>query len=307
MPVVSVINYKGGVGKTTLTANIGADLANRGKKVLMIDLDPQANLTFSFIPVDDPAYREGNTIKNWYDAFIDKEEILSLENLIIKPRRIRRSLKGTMDLICSHLSLINVDLELAVKLGGASQRQQRNNYLKVHSLLKNGLDKLLNQEQKPYDVVLIDCPPNFNVVTRNALVASNYYIVPAKPDYLSTLGIEQLNKHAEELVQEYNLFVEKDPDDCFVPISPELNGIIFTMVGIRNGGAISAQQQFITHVERTGLPIFKTVIRENKTIYADAPQYGVPVAVQRAAGETYSNIRLELEQLTDEFCRKVGL
>jgi chromosome partitioning protein len=164
----------------------------------------------------------------------------------------------------------------------------------------------LSQESSKYDVVIIDCPPNFNIVTRNALVASDYYLVPAKPDYLSTLGIEQLNKHVGELVTEYNMFVERELDD-FEIISPKLLGIIFTMVGLRNGGPISAQQQFIAQVQRTGLPIFNTVVRENKTIYADAPEYGIPVVIQRGSGETYASVRKELQQLADEFCRKVGL
>ncbi|AHF07014.1 ParA family protein [Desulfitobacterium metallireducens] len=306
MPIVSVINYKGGVGKTTLTANIGAELAYRGKKVLLIDLDPQSNLTFSFIPVDDPSYQEGGTIKTWFDAFIDREEIIGLGDLIVRPRTIGRTLSGTLDLICSHLGLINVDLEFAVKLGGASQRQQRNNFIKVYSLLQKGLQTLLAEGHTKYDIVLIDCPPNFNIVTRNALVASDFYLVPAKPDYLSTLGIEQLNKHVEDLVSEYNSYIEKDPEG-YSTIAPELLGIVFTMIGLRNGQPISAQEHYISNIRRVGLPIFDTKIRENKTIYADAPQYGVPVVVQRNSGETYVNIRKELQDLTQEFCGKVVL
>ena len=75
MPTVSVINYKGGVGKTTIVANIAAELAWRGKKVLMIDLDPQASLTFSFLSVDfwRQNYADTTTIRNWYHAFINQD------------------------------------------------------------------------------------------------------------------------------------------------------------------------------------------------------------------------------------------
>ena len=68
MKIVSVINYKGGVGKTTITANLGAEIANRGYKVLMIDLDPQASLTFSFIPPDEweTTLSPEKTIKSWF-------------------------------------------------------------------------------------------------------------------------------------------------------------------------------------------------------------------------------------------------
>lgn len=87
-------------------------------------------------------------------------------------------------------------------LRGASERQQRNNFLKVHSFLKKGLETL----DTIYDYILIDCPPNFNIVTKNALIASDFFIVPAKADYLSTLGIEQLQKHTKDLLSHYNKY-----------------------------------------------------------------------------------------------------
>jgi chromosome partitioning protein len=193
MRTLSVINYKGGVGKTTITANLASELAFRGHSVLAVDLDPQANLTFSFVSVDDweRNYERSMTIKNWYDAFIDDDsDNLDLSSLIVTPPTIGRIMSsgqhGKLDLICSHLGLINVDLELAAKLAGGSLRQIRNNYLRVHTRLKQGLDMLNNS----YDFVIVDCPPNFNVVTKNALVASDHYIVPTKPDFLSTLGVD---------------------------------------------------------------------------------------------------------------------
>lgn len=308
MVIVSIINYKGGVGKTTITANIAAELAYRGKNVLTVDLDPQANLTFSFITVDEwrKSYQESMTIKSWYDSFIDHGVITDPSNLIIRPDRVNDRTKGALDLICSHLGLINVDLELAVMLGGTTPRQHRNNFLKVYSLLFKGLQLLLKSTEERYDVVLIDCPPNFNIVTKNALVSSNYYMVPAKPDYLSTLGIEQLNRHVEELIKDYNNFT-KQVDDDYEMIKPQLLGIIFTMLFIKSGKPILAQEQYIEHIKRTGLPIFDTLIRENKTAYADAPEYGVPVVLNSASGQTYINIRTELEDLAEEFQRKVGI
>jgi chromosome partitioning protein len=298
---VSVINYKGGVGKTTLTANIAAELAHRGKRVLVIDLDPQTNLTFSFVSVDQwqQIYQSGLTIKAWYDAFIDGDHIGSLADLLIQPPELNHL---PLHIIASHLGLINVDLELAVMLGGASVRQQRNNFLRVHSLLAKGLDSL----KEEYDLILIDCPPNFNVVTKNALVASDYFLIPAKPDYLSTLGIQQLIRHVEELIADYNKFITDD-DTEYRRILPELLGIAFTMIAVRDGSPITAQQQYIEQVRRRGLPVFECHTRENKTLFASASEYGVPVVLQSVPNGTHRTVQEEFEKLTDEFALKVGL
>lgn len=302
MATVSVINYKGGVGKTTVTANLAAELAFRGYKVLAIDLDPQASLTFSFISVDEwhKKYEKNKTIKNWYDAFIDEDSESDLAELIVHPEAVNKkwNIEGKVDLICSHLALINVDLELATRLGGASQRQTRNNHLRVHSRLKQGLTSLGSED---YDFVLIDCPPNFNVVTKNALVASDYILVPAKPDYLSTLGIDQLRRHVAELVADFNKYAEEAKEPQWETIDPEILGILFTMITVRDGGPISAQKQYIERIKKLSVPTFDTVIRKNDTIYADAPEYGVPVVLQNVSGKTYIDVRTELEELTTEF------
>lgn len=306
MKIISVINYKGGVGKTTIVANLVSELAWRGNKILAIDLDPQSSLTFSFISVDAwrNNYEANQTIKNWYDEFIDESGAVSLAGLIIQPSRINRVISqrnGSVDLICSHLALINIDLELATKLGGASPRQFRNNFLKVYSRLKAGLSEL---EQDQYDYIIIDCPPNFNIVTRNAIVCSDWYLVPAKPDYLSTMGIEQLQRHVLELVTDYNHYVSETGENAWQTISPQILGIIFTMIKIYSGQPISTQRQYINQVGNLHLPIFDTQIRENKTIYGDAPEYGVPVVLQYVTGETYENVQDELEKFTTELIGK---
>ncbi len=306
MKIISVINYKGGVGKTTITANLAAELVFRGKRVLAIDLDPQASLTFSFFSVDEwrENFEASKTIKNWYDAFIDKDTDLNLRSLIVHPARVNTNTKGNLDLICSHLALINVDLELATRLIGGTERDLRNNYLRVHSRLRQGLDSL---ETDQYDFVLIDCPPNFNIVTKTAIAASEYLLVPTKPDYLSTLGIEQLARHLEEMVNAYNKYVRDSGSSDWVEISPQILGVIFTMIQVNYQQPIGAQQQYIEQVKRLDLPVLSTYIRENKTIYADAPEYGVPVVLRRVSGKTYQSVQGELEELTTEVLKKVGM
>ena len=144
--VISVMNYKGGVGKTTLTSNISAELAYRGYKVLMIDLDPQSSLTFSFVTPDDwkSHLSENKTIKNWFTFEDDKVE--SFRSLIIAPKHanqaVRENQGGILNLVASHLDLINIDLELAAELKGSTPKQQQKSYLKVHNILREGLYSL---------------------------------------------------------------------------------------------------------------------------------------------------------------------
>jgi chromosome partitioning protein len=300
MKVISVINYKGGVGKTTLTSNIAGELAYRGYDVLMIDLDPQASLTFSFI---DPEYwREevssNKTIKNWFSTK-KKEKEKNFNKLIITPEAVNDALdgRGKLELVSSHLELINVDLELATQLGGVDQQQIGENYIKVHRRLKDGLKQI---PKEAYDYVIIDCPPNFNIVTKCAIVASDYVLIPAKPDYLSTMGIDYLQASINKLVADYNGFCEKmeDEDDDYQPISPEIIGVVFTMVQFYGGMPINACRQYIDKTKDLGFPVFDNYMRENKTLYADAPRYGVPVVLNYKRNR--ADIVSEIENIVDE-------
>ena len=322
METVSVINYKGGVGKTTVVANLAAVLGWQGKRVLLIDLDPQASLTFSFFDVDTWAryYAQNRTIRNWYDAYIDQDLNLALPSLIVSPQKINQTLEesddgGCVDLICSHLALINIDLELATRLGGGSIRQNRINFLRLHSRLLDGLES--SDIQDEYDYVLIDCPPNFNIVTKTAIVASDRILIPAIPDFLSILGIEELQRHISELSSDFNEYVDQRNDLGYHEISPSIMGVIPTMVQIYGGQPISTQSQFINRIKRTGLPVFDSFVRRNHSIYGNAPQYGVPVALldiygaisgsvaSRHISGPYDEIWPELFNLTKEFLDKI--
>ena len=119
LKVVSVINYKGGVGKTTITSNIAAYAASQGKRVLMIDLDPQTNLTFSFMSSKEweDEYAKSKTLKNFFLPIINgAPKKIALGTLVI-PLEVQ-GLK--MGLISSHLELIDIDTDLAACLGGAN-------------------------------------------------------------------------------------------------------------------------------------------------------------------------------------------
>ena len=307
MDVVAVINYKGGVGKTTVSANLAAELAWRGYNVLILDLDPQASMTFSFVKPDYwKSYLAGNkTIKAWFESFSSGSPV-DLASLIIEPAAVKTRLrgKGQLHLIPSHLGLINIDLELATELGGATLKQSKENFLKVHRRLADGLSDIQGKE---YDLILIDCPPNFNIATKTAIVASNRILIPAKPDYLSTLGIDYLIQSLNQLVEDYNDYANLNSDNPEPFIAPEILGVVFTMIQINRGQPISAQRPFISQTKKLNIPVFNSYIRENKTLYADAPQYGVPVVLNSYTTGTYRNVVGELEEFVLEFISKSGL
>lgn len=206
---------------------------------------------------------------------------------------------GRIDLICSHLGLINVDLELATLLGGANLQQSKRNYIKVHDKLRAAIEEL--KETSDYDIVLIDCPPNFNIVTKNAIIAAKKILVPAKPDYLSTLGIDYLHRSVNELIREFNEYAKLDSDTT--EISPEIMGVVFTMIQITSGKPIAAQRQFISQTRRLGVKNFTTFFRENKTIFADAPQNLRPVVLNHYSSGTHSDVVTEIEEFVSEFER----
>ena len=184
--------------------------------------------------------------------------------------------------MASHLGLINVDLELATSLGGASLSQAKANFLKVHSRLRDGLASLASK----YDVILIDCPPNFNIVTKNAIVASELILVPAKPDYLSTMGIDYLIRQLRQLVDDYNEYARLGSRDEAYSIEPKIIGVVFTMIQLYDGSPIAAQRPYIDQIRRLGEPVFDSYLRENKTFFADAPEYGIPVVLRQAGNRT---------------------
>jgi chromosome partitioning protein len=307
MRIVSVINYKGGVGKTTLTANLGAELAFRGFKVLLLDLDPQASLTFSFVQ---PDYWQRNlakdkTIKKWYESFAEQRS-LDLASIVISPRVVIPALgknNGALDLIPSDLGLINVDLELATELSGATLTQAKIKYLRVHRRLA---DELAKPSFKKYDFILIDCPPNFNIVTKTAIVASDFLLIPAKADYLSTLGIDYLRRSLDQLVTDYNDYAQlRSGSEEVEAISPHILGVVFTMMQFYGNRPIAALRPYIEQTRQLGVPVFNEYMRENKSLFADAPQEGVPLVLHN--NPSSRKIVSEIESLVSEFLDRLEI
>jgi len=304
MSVVSVINYKGGVGKTTLTANLGAELANRGQRVLLIDFDPQTSLTLSFYrPVEwATELRERLTLKNWFDA-LDGNGSTRLPHLITTPPRANAEIRngGRLDLIASHFELIQTDIQLAgmlLRAEGVRQLQRRD--VEVHQSLAQALR---DPAFADYDLVLIDCPPNFNIATRIAMVASDYAIIPARADYLSTIGIDYLIGSYRRLIGNYNETVALlDGDDRAATIDPRLLGVVFTMVQFSGSRPFRSQENNMLMV-RQAHPVFTSVMRYNNSLYGDAGEGGVPVALLQSL---HPDVATDLDQLATEFGKRLS-
>ena len=307
MRVVSIINYKGGVGKTTVTANLAGELAKRGRKVLLLDLDSQTSLTFSFISPEEwrRDFAAAQNIKTWFKKAFGSSP-LPLTDFIFEPKTVKAVLNGNgkLGLIASHLDLLGIDMELATLLSGKNLQQAKWKFLKIHGSLEEAL-KLI--PSGTFDIVLIDCPPNFNIVTKSAIVASDYILIPTKPDFLSTAGIDYLMRQIKNLVYDYNFCIRIDGNAIRNETHPKILGGVFTMIQIQDGKPIGAQRSFITQRENLDFPVFETFIRANNTLYANAPQDSIPVILKSEhSSGPHLQIVEELRGFVTEFEKKLG-
>lgn len=234
MRTIAIVNQKGGVGKTTTTINLAAALTLLGKKVLMIDSDPQGNASTG-LGVSNAA--RDITI---YDVLV--------EGAMIDSASLKTSVPG-LSLVASHIDLSSAELEI----GNSSGRTTR---------LKTALD---NMETR-YDYVLIDCPPSLNLLTVNALAASNSVIVPLQCEFFALEGLSQLLKTVEM---------------AKANINPNLviDGVMLTMYDARNRLSAQVAQDVRTHLGRA---VFETMIPRNVRI-AEAPSFGKPVMMYDSA------------------------
>lgn len=132
-------------------------------------------------------------------------------------------------------------------------------------------------------------------------------MIPAKPDYLSTLGIDYLTRSLDSLVKEFNEFIRVEDAGNAREIAPKILGVVFTMIQISSGQPINAQKPFIAQTSRLGIPTFKNYFRENKSIFGESPQYGVPVVMLGYNNPTHSTVVSEIETFVTEFAEKIGL
>ena len=162
--IFAVANHKGGVGKTTSVASIGACLAKEGYKTLLLDLDGQANLTLLFLPQNEG---EGDSI---YDSLV-KGKKLPIVNV-----------SENLDVVPSSLEMAGAEIAMAQFIGRESV-----------------LSRLLEEYKSSYDYIIIDCPPSLSIVTTNAFLASDEILVPMTAELLPLKGMKMLEEFISSL------------------------------------------------------------------------------------------------------------
>jgi len=202
--IISFINYKGGVGKTTTTFHIGCALAmfEPKKKVLLIDADPQTNLTFLCCDMAgwENRIKTNGSLETVYSAYIDHQK-QSLRDIVWKKPMARPEL-ANVDLVPSTIELLDIDLRLQSKTKAATTIQE---IAQTHLDQRSILSEAIKEVAADYDYILIDCPPNLYLATQNALYASDGYLVTLMPDHFSTVGVTFLDRKIRQLLRERNL------------------------------------------------------------------------------------------------------
>tara|TARA_Y100000590_G_scaffold414256_1_gene510981 strand:- start:157 stop:957 length:801 start_codon:yes stop_codon:yes gene_type:complete len=201
--IISVINQKGGVGKTTTVINLAAGLSMRGKKILVIDLDPQGNAT------------TGLGLSNTENS---EQTIYSVLNGNKKISEVIQSTNfENMNLVTSNVDLSGLEIETA----GDSRRAFK---------LKDELAAILNDSGGSYDYILIDCPPSLSLLTIMALVASDALLVPLQTEFFALEGLTQLMKTINRIKSNLNP-------------SLDIRGILLTMYDKRNKLSSEVEQE----------------------------------------------------------------
>ncbi len=177
MKVISFLNLKGGVGKTTSSDNLAVGLVKKGFKVLLVDLDPQANTTAMFIG--------------------SKEIKVDMSEVLLQPSLINEAVLNTQ---YENLDLLPATLKLAI----ADKKLKESNTITTHDRLVKAF-KLMNSS---YDYVIIDCPPILNLLTTNVLFTTNEVIIPIKVDQFALQGMKHTVEYINEIIENCDLEID---------------------------------------------------------------------------------------------------
>jgi len=265
--IFAVTNQKGGVGKTTTVLNLGVFLAVKGKRVLLIDIDPQSNLTSGLGLLHEPNAIEDLNNKDYktiYDLLVNKASAKD----VIKTTRIE------------NLSIIPSGIELAgaeVELVGALSRE---------NILKKALDPVKDD----YDYVLIDCPPSLGLLTINSLVAADKVLIPVQSEYFALEGLGQLVNTITLIKGSLNQVME-------------IGGVILTMYDNRT----NLSKDVAGEIEKYfNTKLFKSIIPRNVRL-SEAPSHGLSIyefARTSAGGLAYENLTDEIIERFDKLIMK---
>jgi len=235
MQIFVIANQKGGVGKTTTTLNLGAAIARKGKKILLIDLDPQANLSsgIGFTQQFDKQSWDTNQqapYKNIYDVMVNKVPLQSVFVSTSTPN---------LFLVPSHLSLAGAEIEMV-------------NMISRETLLRKALEEI----KENFDAIIIDCPPSLGLLTINALSAAEELLIPIQCEYFALEGLGQLI-NTMKLIKGLNS-------------SLSLGGVILTMYDSRtklSSNVVTDVREFFKETA------FETIVPRNVRL-SEAPSYG---------------------------------
>ncbi len=272
--IITIINFKGGVGKTTLAIELSAALARfHGKRTLLVDLDPQASATF-YVMEQQRWLTWKDTNGSTADLFAQQNRHFSVRKAIVQDVIQDKAAVLGFDLLPSNPDLVDVDLLLADFMG--------------YNVLRRALDQVHHE----YDYIICDCPPNFNPVTKNALWASNAYVVPTIPDFLSTYGIGLLRRSVQKL------FAPTNHAAAFR--GPVLGGIVLTRVEHTNLHNHYCNQVVLDYQGH----VFKQTISDSTAIATAAADH-LPISALNPPKGHEVKLQQQFQNLAGEFIARM--
>lgn len=283
--VISLINLKGGVGKTTTTVALADCLAYyHHKRVLVVDLDPQMNSTIALI--GEKRWKEtslrSQTLYHLFNDLIEKgETTFDARQAIVKHVGDLRMNGGRLDLLASDLSFASIQDDIH------EITRKTDNDVSPHKVIETFVSGCFSN----YDYVLIDCPPSLGTVTKNGIFVSDYYLIPTIPDVLSTYGVPQIVQLIDRMAQKRGLKVQ-----CL--------GLLFTKVrGINahKDGRSNMEKQFPRNFRSKPAPIFENYFSES-SCYSDITVKNFV----RTFKQKYERGASEVISVTNEFLSYAG-
>ena len=304
--VLTFINYKGGVAKTTSAYHIACWLAGpRDKRVLLIDIDPQTNLTFLCASVEDwqKRKRKVGTILDMYKRYVGRKPIDAKRYIWREPIRLRDGRRHPrIHLVPCDIDLIGEDIATGSIVGVhpsmAKLKEQAESVLRDRQFLC----RVVEEVGDDYDYIIIDCPPNLYLMTQNALLASDYYIVTAIPDHLSTMGLNTLHRKVREM--DTMLKSAATLAGRGQTAYAELGGILF--VRVRIGGQVMTNAHADKMVEVRadfGGKCFDTHTTE-LIGYTEAAANSLPVWLHDSDNARRATAKQEYPKVADELLRR---